>query len=265
MRAQVYGLDGEPLGWTDLPPVFETPLNRRLINRAFWIQFTHMLQRKGRDPEAGERTSAISWNTGHGVARMARVKGERNPRAGQAAGVAGVVKGRLPHPPKVEKVIYKRMNRKERILALMSAISATTSKETVASRGHRISKVPDFPLVVDDKLQQLSKASELRAFLEKMGLNEDIERTTNRKRRAGKSSWRGRGRRNGKGPLIVVAADQGVGRAAGSFPGVDVLEVDDLNVLELAPGGNPGRLTVWTRSSLDALSTKFAGVLVNAA
>jgi hypothetical protein len=33
-----------------------------------------------------------------------------------------------------------------------------------------------------------------------------------------------------------------------------VVRVDDLSVLDLAPGGVPGRLTFWTESAVGALS-----------
>jgi len=265
LKASVIDLEGNSVDSVELPPVFGTPVNERLINRAFWIQFTHKIQPKGTSPIAGERTSAMSWNTGHGVARGARVKGERNPRAGQQAGIGGVVKGRIITPPKSEKVVYKMINRKERLMALKSAIAATCSPEMVSGRGHSTSGVPSIPLVVDDKLQEVLKAAELREFFGKVGLMADIARASKRKSRAGKQSWRGRGHKNGKGPLLVVVDPKSVGRAANGFPGVDVVKVDDLSILELAPGGKAGRLTVWTRSSLDSLARKFGEVMVSAA
>ena len=69
--------------------------------------------------------SAESRNTGLGIARLARAKGEGFSRAGQAAGVAGVRKGRLAHPPESWKVTYKKLNKKENNIALLSAISST--------------------------------------------------------------------------------------------------------------------------------------------
>jgi large subunit ribosomal protein L4e len=265
LKASVFDLEGKSVDTVELPAVFGTPLNERLINRAFWIVFTHKIQRKGTSPIAGERTSAMSWNTGHGVSRVARVKGEKNPRSGQAGGVGGVVKGRLTHPPRAEKVVYKLINKKERVMALKSAIAATSSPEMVSGRGHATSGVPAIPLVVEDKLQEVVKAAELRAFFEKLSLLNDIERASRRKSRAGKQSWRGRGHRNGKGPLLVVVDASSVGKVANGFPGVDVVKVDDLSVIDLAPGGRAGRLTVWTRSALDSLAKRFEGVVVSAA
>jgi len=265
LKASVLDLEGKAVDTVELPSVFSTPVNQRLINRAFWILFTHKVQPKGTSPIAGERTSAMSWNTGHGVSRVARVKGEKNPRAGQAGGVGGVVKGRLTHPPRAEKVIYKLINKKERLMALKSAIAATSSSALVSGRGHSISGVPAVPLVVEDKLQEVAKAAELREFFGKLGLQADLERASRRRTRAGKQSWRGRGKKNGKGPLLVVSDPKSVGRAANGFPGVDIVRVDDLSVIDLAPGGRAGRLTVWTKSALDSLGKRFEEVVVSAA
>lgn len=44
-----------------------------------------------------------------------------------------------------------------------------------------------------------------------------------------------------RGPLVVYNADQGIKRAFGNLPGVELLNVDRLNLLKLAPGGHMGR------------------------
>jgi large subunit ribosomal protein L4e len=105
MKTNVFDAEGKPIKEIELPKLFESSVNKTLIERAFWIMFTHKLQPKGRDPTAGMKVSAESWGTGYGIARLARIKGSGTPRAGQAGGVASVVKGRLAHPPKAEKKI----------------------------------------------------------------------------------------------------------------------------------------------------------------
>ena len=94
MKAVVYDLDGKETEKTELPAIFSYDYRPDLIQRVFYALRSHSIQRQGRDPMAGMRTSALSWNTGRGVARMARVKGEGNSRAGNAGGVASVVHGR---------------------------------------------------------------------------------------------------------------------------------------------------------------------------
>ena len=63
--------------------------------------------------------SAESRNTGLGIARIARARGEGFARAGQAAGVAGVRHGRASHPPESWKDIYKKINKKEKQAGIM--------------------------------------------------------------------------------------------------------------------------------------------------
>ncbi len=170
--------------------------------------------------------------------------------------MASVVGGRLPHPPKAEKVIYQKINEKERRFALAAAIAFTADAEAVGGRGHRIAGA-GLPLVVSDDVESIAKTAEFRSFLEKAGLADELRRLYDGvKRLSGKARMRGRAYRERVGPLLVVANDRGVGRAAVSIPGVEVVSADSLSVLNLSPGGVPGRLTMWTESSLELLKPK---------
>ena len=254
-KVEVIGMDGKSAGKIDVPVVFDTPQRPDLIKRVFWIVRSHALQPQGRDPMAGERTTAETHSppTGTGRSRIPRVKGEMYSRAGLAGGVASVVKGRLPHPPRSEKVIHLQVNRKERHLATASAIAFTADLEAVKGRGHRVKKL-SLPMVVSDDIETVEKTSELVSFLEKVDLGDELERVKgSTKRNTGKARLRGRVYRTGVGPLIVITNDRGVGKAASSVPGLGVTRVDSLNVTQLAPGGVPGRLTLWTESSLGSL------------
>ncbi len=93
---------------------------------------TAKLQPKGTDPMAGKRTTAVSFGTGLGLARVPRVKGSLWPTARFAP---NVVKGRRAHPPKVEKVLHERINKRERRKAIRSAIAATAIKDLITARG----------------------------------------------------------------------------------------------------------------------------------
>jgi large subunit ribosomal protein L4e len=253
LRAPVYSLEGKQVDDVELPKVFSTPFRPDVIHKAYVNLQTHLFQLQGRDPLAGERTSAMSRNTGLGIARMARVKGSGFPRSGQAAGVGGVVKGRLAHHPTSEKVIVKRLNKQEKKLALCSAIAATASKELVAVRGHRIEKV-NLPLIVSADIDKVSKAKDLRNVLDALNLSDDLVRVKNGwKRRSGRSRMRGRVERAGRSVLIVVGKDEGVGKAAGSILGIDVTSVKNLSVLHLVPGSHPVRLTLWSKSAIEQL------------
>jgi large subunit ribosomal protein L4e len=266
--AKVLDMSGKPGEEVDLPSAFSTPLRPDLVQRAWWILHSHGIQPYGRDPLAGERTTAETGNppTGRGISRIPRVKGAGTGRSGQGGGVASTVKGRLPHPPRSEKVIHRKINVKERKLALNTAIAFTADATAVAWRGHRTGKLK-FPVVVSDDLEALEKTAALEAFLDDLGLSDELRRVYGGvKRRSGTARMRGRTTRKKVGPLIVVSNDRGVGKAAASIPGVEVVPVDSLSVLPLAPGGVAGRLTIWTASAIEVLGARSAkeGVKVEA-
>ncbi|MBS7608004.1 MAG: 50S ribosomal protein L4 [Candidatus Bathyarchaeia archaeon] len=251
---KVFDLDGKPVEKMTLPPIFETPIRPDVIKRAVLAIQSNRFQPKGRDPMAGKRTTAESRGVGLGLARIPRVKG---PTA-RAAFAPGTVGGRLAHPPTPEKKIVKKIPKKEKRLALFSAIAATASKETVASRGHVVEGVPQIPLVVVDELEGLKKTKDVEETLIKLGVLGDLYRVReSTKVRAGKGKLRGRRIKQAVGPLIVVAEDRGIGEAARNIPGVDVVPVKELNAEILAPGTHPGRLTIWTKGAIEALDKMY--------
>lgn len=256
--AKVYSLDGEPVEEIELPGVFGDEFRPDLIRRAVIASQTARLQPWGADEMAGKRTTAETWGKGHGVARVRRVKGSRHPAAGGGAFAPFTVGGRRAHPPKVGKVLVERINRKERLLALRSAIAATKEMNLVSGRGHVVEKLVGFPLVVSDELEEVGRARRAKEVFKKLGLWGDVERSAkSTKVRAGKGKMRGRRYRRAVGPLLVVSEDRGIGLGAGNFPGVEVVEVDGLNVERLAPGGMPARLTAWTKSAIQKLGGKL--------
>lgn len=68
---------------------------------------------------------------------------------------------------------------------------------------------------------------------------------------------RNRKRIQRRGPLIVYNKDQGLRRAFRNIPGVDMVSIQKLNLLKLAPGGHVGRFIIWTRSAFEQLDKLF--------
>jgi len=255
VTAKVFDLKGKPVGKIRLPTVFKEPIRHDVIKKAVVAIQSHSFQPQGRDPMAGKRTTAESWGVGHGMARVPRIKG-----TSRTALIPGSVGGRAAHPPVAEKNIRKEIPKKERRLALRSAIAATASKEVVAKRGHIVEDLPDLPLVVVDDLQGLKRTKEVEESFTRLGVWPDIYRVKeSRKVRAGKGKMRGRRYKQAVGPLLVITENQGIVKAARNLPGVDVSTVDNLNVELLAPGTHPGRLTVWTQSAIEKLKDMFGG------
>jgi large subunit ribosomal protein L4e len=203
---------------------------------------------------AGKRTTAESRGTGMGISRVPRIKGGSG-RAGFAPSTVG---GRQPHPPRAEKNIVKDIPKKEAKFALISAIAATAQKETIVSRGHKIGNVVQFPLVVEDAIEGLTKAKEVEAAFASLGLEADLIRVRDsRSIRAGKGKRRGRKMKQAIGPLIIVVDGKSLVNAASNIPGVEVTTVTNLNTEMLAPGTHPGRLTVWTNGAIEKLNTLY--------
>ncbi|MGQ9529924.1 MAG: 50S ribosomal protein L4 [Candidatus Bathycorpusculaceae bacterium] len=252
----VFNLQGKPIGKIKLPSIFETPIRPDVIKRAVLSIQSSRIQPQGRDPMAGKRTTAESRGVGLGIARIPRVKGP----GGRGAFAPGTVGGRAAHPPTSNKKIVKRIPKKEKKLALLSAIAATASKEVVASRNHSIEDVPQIPLIVTDNLEELKKTKDVEETLIHLGVFSDIYRVKeSRNIRAGKGKRRGRKIKQAVGPLIVVNENRGIIEAARNIPGLDVVTVNNLNAELLAPGAHPGRLTIWTRGTIEKLNEIYGG------
>jgi large subunit ribosomal protein L4e len=248
VSSKIFDLEGKNVGKVKLPDVFQTTYRPDVIKRAVVSLQSHRIQPQGRDVMAGKHTVAESLGVGRGKSRIS------------IAFAPGTVGGRSAHPPVSEKKISKKIIKKEKRLALLSAIAATGLKENVEARGHIVDDVKDFPLVVTDDLQSVKKVKDLKVALINLGVWPDVNRVKESiKVRAGKGKMRGRRKKHAVGPLIVINVDDGVVKAANNLLGVDVAFVKNLNAELLAPGTHPGRLTVWTKDSIEELRTLTGG------
>ena len=226
--------------------LFDEPLRSDLIKKAVLAAQANRRQPYGPHMYAGMRTSAEGWGPGRGVSRVARLK-----NSSKAARIPQAVKGREAHPPKPEADWTEKINDKERSKAIRSAIAASGNEQVVRKRGHQFSA--QLPLVAVDELSALTKAKDVKAFMEAVHIWEDIERAKEKTIRAGKGKRRGRKYKNTKSILIVTAEDKGIVKAARNLAGVDIVTTDRLNTELLAPGANAGRLTIYTASAVTKL------------
>ena len=261
MKVKVYDIEGKASGEVELPRVFEEVVRPDIIKRAFLSIRSKKYQSKGADPLAGMRSSAtyISrrkriYRTAMniGKARVTRIK-TADGRWGNARKAAHVVKGRKAHPPKAEKKLEEKINKKENKKAIRSAISATGVIEWIKKRGHLITKIKEAPIVIEEKFEAIKKAKQVKELLKKLNLYEEVEKSEKKKIKAGRGKTRGRKYRRRKSLLIVIKEDKGIKKAVRNFPGVDVATVKELNTELLAPGGVPGRLTVYSKPAIEEL------------
>ncbi len=264
MKLKIIGTDNTSVGEQTLPSQFSEEIRPDLIKRAVHALQANKRQPYGAKEEAGKRHSAFlskrrrkyRGTYGIGQSRTPRkVMTRRGTRFFYVGAVAPqTVGGRRAHPPKAEKNWGKKINKKERRKAIRSAISATIIKDMVKERGH---KVPDnFPFIIDSKIEKISKTKEIKIFLKKIGLKEELARSEKKKVRAGKGKMRGRKYRKKIGPLLVVSKDCKLLNSGKNIPGISVVKVNNLNAEILAPGAMPGRLTLWTKDSIELLEKK---------
>jgi len=115
MNVPTFTINGTKEDDIELPLVFSTLFRKDLISKSFTHLTSHKFQPQGRHPTAGMDVVARSNDppTGQGRSRIAKMRGGGGGRQGEAGGVASVKGGRQAHPPKVQKVIFKKLNKKE--------------------------------------------------------------------------------------------------------------------------------------------------------
>jgi len=246
--------NGKPLKPIALPKVFNAPVRVDLVN------FVHTQMRKnnrmphGVSPKAGHQTSAESWGTGRAVARIPRVRGGGTHRSGQGAFGNMCRGGHMFGSKKVWRRIHRKIPVGQKRYAAISAIAASGSPAIVMSKGHQIMRTRETPLVVDNKMESYKKTKEAVAFLKRHQAWPDVVRVyKSRRNRAGKGKLRNRRKVQRKGPLIVVHKNEGASLAFRNIPGVEVINVDKLNLLKLAPGGHVGRFIIWSEGAFTKL------------
>lgn len=170
-KVNVYDLKGEVAGERPLPEVFSTELRPDVIRRAVVAIEANKRQPYAPKADAGQRHSVATWGKGRGVSRVQRMVGSST-----AAQSPNNVGGRRAHPPKVEKDLTKKINRKELRFARMSALGATSRLEVVKARGHRFEDGVTVPVVVKDDLEGVKTTKEAVDVLESIGVYDDIIR-----------------------------------------------------------------------------------------
>jgi len=157
-------------------------------------------------------------------------------------------------PLKTWRKWHKRVNINQRRFAMTSAIAATGVPALVMARGHMVDNVPEIPLVVSNNVENYNKTKQAVALLKAVGAWDDIKRVyATRRQRAGRGKMRGRRFVQKLGPCIVYKNDNGVVKSFRNIPGVNLVPVEALNVLKIAPGGHVGRFLIFTEDAAKAL------------
>ncbi len=251
----VYNLDGKVEKSINAPSVFAGEFREDLIRRALLSEQSREYQPQGRFLRAGFQTTAVYIGKYSAAYRRGRHMGiairPRQKLGGGAMGdvrrIPSATKGHRAHPQKIEKTIEERINNKEYAAALRSAVAACANTSHI-TRKHKV-QAKALPIVVDNKLESISKTKELVKTLQALGLGRDLDRSHKPKLRHGLRRLSSlRHFRNSV--LIISKGPSPVLKAGRNIPGVDVCSVSELTISKLAPGAMP-RLSVWTEGAVN--------------
>jgi ribosomal protein L4 len=162
MKATVMSINGEKKGEIELPKFFDEPVRKDLIKRAYEVELASVRHPYGNYERAGKEVSASGklhrvrhvWKGtyGYGISRVPRkIMTKRGNRFNWVGAFApGTRGGRAAHPPKAEKVWKKKINKKEKNIAMKSALAANRH------------------IIIEDKLEGIKKTKEFRKIIEKI-------------------------------------------------------------------------------------------------
>jgi len=146
-------------------------------------------------------------------------------------------------PTKTWRRWHRKINTNQKRFAVASALAASALPSLVLARGHRIEEVGEIPLVVGNGIESLVKTKAAIEVLKNL--------------KAGIGKLRNRRYRQRRGPLIVFNEDNGISKAFRILPGVELVNVRRLNLLQLAPGGHLGRFIIWTQGAFELLDELY--------
>jgi len=263
----VFGLDGKVERSTTLPGIFSGEFREDIVRRALLSEQSRAYQPQGRFLRAGFQTTAVYVGKYSAAYRRGRHMGiairPRQKLGGGAQGdvrrIPSAVKGHRAHPQKIEKIIEEQINKKEYALAIRSAIAGSSNVTLVKTK--HITTAKELPIVVDDKLEAITKTKELMKVLIALGVSMDVEKSHDPTVRRGlKRLSTVRHFRNTV--LIVSKSSDGIAKAGRNIPGVDVCSVNELTVERLAPGARP-RLSIWTEGAVSSVESALTSGAIN--
>ena len=256
----VLNLEGIGTKSVELPKAFSERVRADLIGRAVLAENSLRLQPQGHYVLAGMQTTARyygamnSWRTGRhmGIAIRPREKLGGGVQ-GKVKRIPSAVKGKRAHPHIIEKRITEEMNTREYQKAITSAIAATAQPAAVQNQNHA------FPIIVSNEMESLRKTADVINLIKKLGLEWLLERGSEKTRRKGIRRLT-KQKLYKKSILIIIKDDNGVSRAARNIPGVDICMVKDMRANLLAPGGRPGRPTIWSEGAISSADNEIKGI-----
>ena len=263
MKTKLLDIHGKEKGSIELPKFFSEKVREDVIAKVLEARKTR--QPYSPSPVGGKQHAASGkiqhtrhvWKSmqGRGISRVPRKIMSRRVTQFNWVGaeIPNAVGGRRAHPPKIISMINtNRINKKELLLAMKSALSATASEKMVEKKYERLKgKKISVPVIVESKIASL-KTKEFIESLKNV-LGRDLFEVAIKKRaiRAGKGKLRGRKYKKNAGALLVTGNEEKIKTNA-----IDVKNAKSLNVTDLANGG-AGRVVIYTESAIKNLGERI--------
>ena len=265
MKVQIIDKTGKEIGdFTFKIPV--STIRDDIFKKAVISEFSLFRQEKGADPLAGKRSSInvskrrkrYRSTYGRGASRTPKKamwsRGMQHRFVGAFAGMT--VGGRKAHAPTSQKNITKNINNKEWDHAILTGLMASLNRDLVCANGQKVPQ--NYPFILDSKTEDITKTKEVKDLLVKLGFDEEIQRTSQRKIRAGRGTMRNRTYKTKRGPLIITSSmDKALNKSARNILGIDIIPANSLIVSDFGMSEKAGRAVLFTLEGAKEFSDAF--------
>lgn len=206
----------------------------------------------GSSLRGGLRHKVDAAKKGSGRARVQRM------HSGKASESPNVVSGRRSHPPKTDKNLKKKLNKKEIFKSMQGCILSLLNLKEFKKK--ELLLVQQTPIILQDNFLDLTSRSEIENTFTKFGFM-DIISAANKKIRAGKGKMRNRRYKKNKFISFVfpkkIGEDYQLKKMIRNYPGIVCLEEEKLCILDFMKSGLGGRLFVFFHSSFKRILKKY--------
>lgn len=258
MKTKVLDKSGKEKGNIELPKNFSDTIREDILAKVYEAQRLMYAQAYGSMKGAGAQYSASGiskkkrhdWKGtyGKGISRVPRKIMSRHGSSFNWVGatVSNTRGGRRPHAPRAEKNPFRKINKKELLIAFNSAFAGTFDKEFLEKK---YNKKIEGAFVFDDSILK----TKTKDFFEVMkNLFGEVSFMKNKTIRAGIGKMRGRKYKSNAGLLFVIGNKENMNRK-----GIDVVKVNEVGIKNLAPNGEPGRIACYTENAINEIKEKF--------
>lgn len=260
MKTKLYDKTGKEKKEIELPKNFSQKPREDILLKVFEAQKLETSQSYGIMPGAGAGYSASgivrhrrhAWKSAYGKG-ISRIPRKIMSRSGSSfnwigATISSTRGGRNPHGPRAEKNVFKKINKKEFLIALNTSLIGTIDKDLIEKK---YNKKISSGFVFSEELLSL-KTKDFLEVLKKL-FGDSYEKILKRKKvRAGKGKLRGRKYKSNAGLLFVIGSDEEMKRK-----GITVVKADELRISDLSPNGVPGRITCYSEKAIKEIGERF--------